>query len=136
MNGYSRRGYFDGSPYAFLASLQNELMKLVYRDLPDNFSKYITVTPRDIEILGVTGAYPQLQLGIVPNPLQMFPEVVKVILKTKIRADESMKTGLISVDIDELRKQSRRLLKSMRNNSEYWEQQVVSLGKTLKPYRE
>lgn len=128
------RGYFNGSPYAFFAALQNELMKLIYQELPEHFPKYITVEPSDIEIVGVTGAYPQLQLGIVPNPLQMFPEVVKIILKTKIRADETMRTGTITVDIDELRKRSSQLIDNMRKNSGYWEEQVSSLGRSLKPF--
>lgn len=127
------KGYFDGSPHAFLTATQQTMWKFTEVTIPKKFPYIIRVSPAaDFEIVGVVGMWPTVPISGVPSAMLMFPETIRLEIRTAISVDRDFCKGEVEVDMLKLRDMAKPLLSQIRKSAQFWEREVRKASKILR----
>lgn len=101
------------------------MMREFARRLNQNYQDYVTIEPEAFEVLEVRTIWPQPKKAKdAPVQLLMFPEAIRIIIKTSISKDIDFRVGHVVVDIGKLRSLARNLLRELRSRSAEWDKEL------------
>lgn len=127
------KGYFKGSPQAFVTALHQTMLKFMNVTIPRKFAHAIRVRPEtDFEVIDVFGTWPTVPISTVPTQIVMFPEKIQIRIRTAISKDIDFCKGEVEVDIRELRRLVKPLLSQMRQTAEFWEKEVRKASRMIR----
>jgi len=127
------KGYFDGSPQAFITAMHQTMLEFTQKTIPQKFPHAIKVRPEgDFEIVDVIADWPVVPISGVPTPIVMFPETIRIRIITAISNNIDFCKGEVEVDMRELRHMAKPLLSDMRKSAQFWERQVRKTSKMLR----